>query len=129
MREEKKGPRVDAPEAAIQGFLKSAGLKSVGQAEQREDKKGDFYVAIVEKKGRATAEVVAGDRAGDRARFPLAEIDALGQSRQLPLGAGRCIRFCACSTARSVPFDIDGVQKRQGDPRPPLHGAEALSSP
>jgi glycyl-tRNA synthetase beta chain len=59
LREEKKGPRVDAPEAAIKGFLKSAGLASVDQAEQRDDKKGAYYVATIEKRGRATAEAVA----------------------------------------------------------------------
>jgi glycyl-tRNA synthetase beta chain len=57
LREEKKGPRVDAPEAAIKGFLKSVGLASLDRAE---DKKGAYYVATVEKRGRATAEVVAG---------------------------------------------------------------------
>jgi glycyl-tRNA synthetase beta chain len=58
-REEKKGPRVDAPDAAIKGFLKSAGLASVDQAESRDDKKGAYYVATIEKRGRPTAEVVA----------------------------------------------------------------------
>jgi glycyl-tRNA synthetase beta chain len=48
-REEKKGPRVDAPESAIKGFLKSAGLASVDQAERRDDKKGAYYVATIEK--------------------------------------------------------------------------------
>jgi glycyl-tRNA synthetase beta chain len=59
LREEKKGPRVDAPDAAIKGFLKSAGLASIDQAEQRDDKKGAYYVATIEKRGRAAAEVVA----------------------------------------------------------------------
>jgi glycyl-tRNA synthetase beta chain len=59
LREERKGPRVDAPDAAIKGFLKSAGLASVDQAENREDKKGAYYVALIEKRGRATAEVIA----------------------------------------------------------------------
>jgi glycyl-tRNA synthetase beta chain len=59
LREEKKGPRVDAPDAAIKGFLKSAGLASIDQAEQRDDKKGTYYVATIEKRGRATAEAVA----------------------------------------------------------------------
>ncbi|MFG1478240.1 glycine--tRNA ligase subunit beta [Xanthobacter sp. V4C-4] len=59
-REEKKGPRVGAPEAALAGFLKSAGLASIEQAKVQSDpKKGDFYVAVVEKKGRATPEVIA----------------------------------------------------------------------
>src|ERR1700693_1106629 len=39
IREERKGPRVDAPEGAIKGFLKSAGLAAVDQAERRDDKK------------------------------------------------------------------------------------------
>ncbi len=59
IREERKGPRVDAPEAALKGFLKSAGLNSVDQAEHREDKKGNYYVALLEKRGRATRDVIA----------------------------------------------------------------------
>ena len=59
LREEKKGPRVGAPDGAIQGFLKSAGLKSIGEAKVQQDKKGDFYVALIEKKGRPAAEVIA----------------------------------------------------------------------
>lgn len=60
MREEKKGPRVGAPEGAIQGFLKSAGLASIEEATiQSDPKKGDFYVAVVERPGRATTQVVA----------------------------------------------------------------------
>jgi len=59
-REERKGPRVGAPEAAVQGFLKSAGLKTLDQVQMVSDgKKGEIYVAIVEKKGRATAELIA----------------------------------------------------------------------
>ncbi|MFG1371610.1 glycine--tRNA ligase subunit beta [Xanthobacter oligotrophicus] len=59
-REEKKGPRVGAPEGAIAGFLKSAGLASIDQATVQSDpKKGDFYVAVVEKAGRPTPEVIA----------------------------------------------------------------------
>jgi glycyl-tRNA synthetase beta chain len=59
VREERKGPRIDAPEATIKGFLKSAGLNSVDQAQKRDDKKGAYYVALIEKRGRPTAEVVA----------------------------------------------------------------------
>ena len=59
VKEEKKGPRVGAPEQALQGFLKSAGLSSIDQAEIVNDKKGDFYVARIEKKGRETAAVLA----------------------------------------------------------------------
>ncbi len=58
VKEEKKGPRVGAPEGAIQGFLKSAGLKSIGEAKVQPDKKGDFYVAVIEKPGRPAIEVI-----------------------------------------------------------------------
>lgn len=58
VNEEKKGPRVGAPDQAIQGFLKSAGLASIDQAQVVEDKKGAFYVARIERAGRATAAIV-----------------------------------------------------------------------
>ena len=59
-KEEKKGPRVGAPEKAVDGFLKAAGLTSLDQATiQSDPKKGDFYVAVVERKGRPTPEVIA----------------------------------------------------------------------
>lgn len=59
VREEKKGPRVGSPEQAVAGFLKSAGLDSLDQCEQRDTGKGVFYFAVTEKKGRETAEVLA----------------------------------------------------------------------
>ncbi len=60
LREERKGPRVGAPEGAVQGFLKSAGLSSISEASiQRDPKKGDFYVALVEKPGRPALDVLA----------------------------------------------------------------------
>jgi glycyl-tRNA synthetase beta chain len=58
VREEKKGPRVGAPDSAIAGFLKAAGLKSIGEAKVQPDKKGDFYVAVIEKPGRGAIEVI-----------------------------------------------------------------------
>jgi len=59
VKEEKKGPRVGAPEGAIQGFLRAAGLKSIGEAKVVPDKKGDFYLAVIEKPGRPAIEVIA----------------------------------------------------------------------
>jgi glycyl-tRNA synthetase beta chain len=58
VREEKKGPRVGAPENAIAGFLKAAGLKSISEAKVQPDKKGDFYIAVIEKPGRGAIEVI-----------------------------------------------------------------------
>jgi glycyl-tRNA synthetase beta chain len=57
-REEKKGPRVGAPEQAIAGFLKAAGLKSLAEAKVQPDKKGDFYIAVIDKPGRPALEVI-----------------------------------------------------------------------
>jgi len=59
-REERKGPRVGAPEKAIEGFLRGAGLASIDGAEIRSDpKKGEFYLAVSEKKGRPADQVIA----------------------------------------------------------------------
>ncbi len=59
LKEERKGPKVGAPEQAIAGFLRAAGLASIEQAKVKSDKKGDFYVAVTEKKGRNAIEVIA----------------------------------------------------------------------
>jgi len=59
VREERKGPRVGAPDKAVEGFLRGAGLESLDSCETREDKKGDFYVAIIEKPGRKLPDVIA----------------------------------------------------------------------
>src|SRR5450432_1263807 len=60
LREERKGPRVGGPDAAIAGFLKATGLASLDEAKiQRDPKKGDFYIALIEKPGRATLDVLA----------------------------------------------------------------------
>ncbi|MGD2132309.1 MAG: glycine--tRNA ligase subunit beta [Maricaulaceae bacterium] len=58
-REERKGPKVGAPDKAIEGFVRAAGLASIDEAEVREDKKGQFYVAVTDKPGRPTADVIA----------------------------------------------------------------------
>src|ERR1700722_12695630 len=58
-KEEKKGPRVGSPEGAIKGFLKATGLSSIDQAKiEKDPKKGDFYLAVIEKKGRPAIEVI-----------------------------------------------------------------------
>jgi len=57
-REERKGPRVDAPEKAIQGFLRGAGL-TMDQLDIRDEKKGQVYFAVIEKPGRPAADIVA----------------------------------------------------------------------
>src|SRR3954454_20317392 len=60
VKEERKGPKVGAPEQAITGFLRAAGLTSIDQAKVQPDKKGDFYVAVIDRPGRPAIEVIAG---------------------------------------------------------------------
>ena len=60
VREERKGPKVGAPEKAVQGFMRGAGLSSIDEAEIKSDpKKGDFYVAVIETPGRAAGDIIA----------------------------------------------------------------------
>ena len=106
--EERKGPRVDAPEAAISGFLKAAGLKSVDQAEVREDKKGSFYVAMLEKPGRATPEVVAEIVPEIVRSFPWPKSMRWGAGKLRwvrPLHSVLCL-----FDGKVVDFEIDGVR-------------------
>jgi len=56
--EEKRGPRVGAPDQAVQGFLKSAGLASLDQCEKRDTGKGEFWFAVMKKKGVKTATLL-----------------------------------------------------------------------
>lgn len=67
--EEKRGPRVGAPEQAMAGFLASTGM-SVEQLEKRDTGKGEFYFAIINKKGRPTAEILRETVAQVMADFP-----------------------------------------------------------
>ena len=103
VREEKKGPRVGAPEGAIQGFLKSAGLTDIAQATiQSDPKKGEFYVAIVEKPGRPVPDVIAEIVPGIVKSFPWPKSMRWGASSASPARCAGCAR-CNPSSARSAP--------------------------
>ena len=126
VKEEKKGPRVGAPERAIAGFLKRAGLASIAEAKVQPDKKGDFYVAVIEKPGRPAIDVIAEILPEVVRALPVAEVDALGQlGRRARPGCGRCIRSSPPSGRRPrsptiVPFAVDGITAGNDDPRPSL---------
>lgn len=59
LKTERRGPKVGGPDAAVQGFLKATGLKSLDEAKIQRDPKGDFYIALIEKAGRDAVDVVA----------------------------------------------------------------------
>jgi glycyl-tRNA synthetase beta chain len=59
LKTERRGPKVGAPDAAVQGFLKATGLKSLDEAKIQRDPKGDFYIGLIEKPGRPAVDVLA----------------------------------------------------------------------
>ncbi|MGY3443827.1 MULTISPECIES: glycine--tRNA ligase subunit beta [unclassified Bradyrhizobium] len=59
LKTERRGPKIGAPDAAVQGFLKATGLASLDEAKVQKDAKGDFYIALIEKPGRAAIDVIA----------------------------------------------------------------------
>jgi len=108
MREERKGPRVDAPDAAIKGFLKSTGLASADQAERRDDKKGAYYVALLERPGRATAEVIAEIMPELVESFPWPKSMRWGCGR---LRWVRPLQSIICLLdGKVVPFEVHGIR-------------------
>ncbi|MET3972774.1 MULTISPECIES: glycine--tRNA ligase subunit beta [Bradyrhizobium] len=59
LKTERRGPKMGAPDAAVQGFLKATGLNSLDEAKIQRDPKGDFYIALIEKPGRDAIDVLA----------------------------------------------------------------------
>jgi len=113
VKEEKKGPRVGAPENAIAGFLKAAGLQSIKQAKVQPDKKGDFYVAVIDKPGRPTLDVIA-EMIPDVVRnFPWPKSMRWGSGRLSwvrPLHSIVATFGPETEEPVVVPFDIDGIK-------------------
>jgi len=107
--EERKGPRVNAPEQAIAGFVKSSGLKSIEEAQVvKDDKKGDFYVVRIEKPGRAAREIVAEVVPAVATKFPWPKSMRWGSGRTTwvrPLHSVLCLL-----DGRVVPFAIEDVE-------------------
>jgi glycyl-tRNA synthetase beta chain len=59
LKTERRGPKIGAADAAVQGFLKATGLQSLDEAKIQRDPKGDFYIALIEKPGRPAIDVLA----------------------------------------------------------------------
>lgn len=119
VREERKGPRVGAPDAAVQGFLKAAGLTSLDQATIVSDpKKGDSYVAIIEKPGQETVAAIAEIVPAVIRAFPWPKSMRWGKAS----AAGASLRWvrplhsilCTFGAAETedpeiVPFEVDDI--------------------
>jgi glycyl-tRNA synthetase beta chain len=116
--EEKKGPRVGAPQQAIDGFLKGAGLTDLSQARIESDpKKGDFYIAVSHVAGRATKEVIAEIVPSVIKAFPWPKSMRWGKASDKP-GALRWVRplqsiLCCFGSETEmpdiIPFEVEGV--------------------
>ena len=122
LKEERRGPRVGGPDAAIAGFLKATGLASIDEAKiQRDPKKGDFYIALIEKPGRATLDVLADMLPVIVRTFPWPKSMRWGQRSAKP-GALSWVRPLHTITATFgleteepdiVKFAVDGIEAGQ----------------
>ncbi|KKK88008.1 hypothetical protein LCGC14_2747510 [marine sediment metagenome] len=121
-REERKGPKVGAPDKAIEGFLRGAGVARE-DLQVRPDKKGEVYFAVIDRPGRDAAEIVAEVLDATIRNFPWPKSMRWGR------GTLRWVRplhsiLCAYGGAQ-VAFELDGITAAT-DPRPSLHGAQAV---
>jgi glycyl-tRNA synthetase beta chain len=121
--EERKGPRVGAPDAAVQGFLKAAGLASLSQAEVASDpKKGEFYVARSERPGRPAAEIVAEVVPETMRKFPWPKSMRWGEGNFQWV---RPLHGIVCQLDGDVvPFEIAGVRSGATTRGHRFHGDE-----
>jgi glycyl-tRNA synthetase beta chain len=130
VKEEKKGPSVSAPEKAIEGFLRGAGLTSIDQAVVKTDpKKGDFYVAYIDKPGRSAEEIITEVMPGIIRSFPWPKSMRSGAA-SMPRGSRyggiegkgseslrwvRPLQSIVCTFGSEhdevavIPFEIDGI--------------------
>ena len=108
VKEERKGPKVGAPDKAVEGFLRGAGLSDISQAEVRSDpKKGDFYIAVIETPGRDATDIIA--------EAVPAIIRGFHWPKSMRWGTGdlrwvRPLQRIVCMLdGKVVPFDVDGI--------------------
>ncbi|RIJ32953.1 glycine--tRNA ligase subunit beta [Henriciella mobilis] len=121
VKEERKGPKVGAPEKAVEGFLRGAGLNSIDEAEVRSDpKKGDFYVAVREVPGRPLPDIIA-EMVPDIVRsfhWPKSMRWGRGELRWVrPLQRVLCI-----FDGKVVDFEIDGLKSGNETEGHRVHG-------
>jgi len=107
--EERKGPRTDAPEAALNGFLRGAGV-TLDECRKVEDKKGAFWVADIVKPGRATPEVIAEIVPKIIRGFPWPKSMRWGTVTDDSLSWVRPLHRILCTfDGEVVPFEVAGI--------------------
>lgn len=136
IREERKGPRTDANEKAIEGFLRGAGLSSVSETQVVSDpKKGDFYVAVISKPGRGAEDIIADVMPGIIKDFPWPKSMRWGKASSQP-GSLRWVRplqsiVCTFGTEHEetvvIPFEIDGIVASNVTYGHRFHAPEAIT--
>jgi glycyl-tRNA synthetase beta chain len=136
VREERKGPSVAAPQQAIDGFVRAAGLASISEAQvQNDPKKGDFYVAVISKPGRAADEIIAELMPKIIREFPWPKSMRSGKASAKP-GSLRWVRplqsiVCMLSTEPEEPvlveFDVDGISSGNVTYGHRFHAPDAIS--
>ena len=121
LKTERRGPKMGAPDAAVQGFLKATGLNSLDEAEIQRDPKGDFYIALIEKPGRAAIDVLAEILPVIIRTFPWPKSMRWGARSGKP-GSLNWVRPLHAITATFgleteepdvVPFSVDGIEAGQ----------------
>src|SRR5690606_15693125 len=113
LREERKGPRVGAPDRAIAGFLQSAGLDSLDKCEQREDRKGAYWVALIDRPGEPAEAVIARIVPDVIGRFPWPKSMRWGDGQLRwvrPLHGIVCLFGPETEETEVVDFAVDGVR-------------------
>ncbi|MAA81882.1 MULTISPECIES: glycine--tRNA ligase subunit beta [unclassified Hyphomonas] len=121
VKEERKGPKVGAPDKAVEGFLRGAGLSDISQAEVRSDpKKGDFYVAVIETPGRDATDIIA--------EAVPAIIRGFHWPKSMRWGTGdlrwvRPLQRIVCVLdGKVVPFEVDGISSGDETEGHRVHG-------
>ncbi len=136
VREERKGPRTDANEKAIEGFLRGAGLTSIDQAHVHSDpKKGDFYVAHIVKPGRPAEEIIAEVMPGIIRNFAwpksmrsgVASAKAGAMRWVRPLQSIICLFGPEHEETRVIPFEVDGITAANVTYGHRFHAPEAIT--
>ena len=124
--EERKGPRVGAPDKAIEGFLKGAGLVSLSEAQLiKDEKKGDYYVARIDKPGRTAVDIIADVVPGVIAKFPWPKSQRWGAGT---LTWVRPLYTIVCLLdGKVVPFEIEGIASGNTTRGHRFHGNETFA--